>query len=98
MARLKYNHKFLSKEEILAKSSDSNLMHEIHQQMIPHIEQQAREEARKAVLTGILMDQVIVGGPSIIGQDEVYVCIDYAKQKPKQNQDNHEINPEEEMQ
>ena len=46
---------------------------EIHQQMIPHIEQQAREEARKAVLTERLMDQVIVGGPSIIGQDEVYV-------------------------
>ena len=65
---------------------------------MPRILKQAAEEEERAFKTRKLMDQVIVGGPSIIGQDEVYVCIDYAKQKPKQNQDNHEINPEEEMQ
>ena len=74
-------------------------MHEIHQQMIPHIEQQAREEARKAVLTEILMDQVIVGGPSIIGQPLYQpVCVNNVKKESEQSQVNPEINPEEEMQ
>lgn len=79
------------------EGTETDILDRIHQEILPHLLKQSEEEARKALKTRILMDKVIVGGPSIIGQGEVYVCIDYAKQKPKQNQDNHEINPEEEM-